>query len=157
MRDDAADAAGHFGSEAEAQSFFGELDDEINAACKSGELSCRTKLPGPLETLVDADWQVAIGAFPRLTWTLVWSTGSSDPATEQPTQPQAFYDAAAAVNKGAPPSQVAAEQQMRVFRSHLWRYRILDTAYQVALPILAALALVGMALGFREPRPVARR
>ena len=147
---DAAEAAGHFGSEADLQSFFGELDDEINAACKSGELSCRRKLPGPLETLVDADRQVAVRAFSRLTGTLVWSTASSSPATDQPTQPQAFYDAAAAVTQDAPPSQAAAEQQMRVFRSHLWRYRILDTAYQFALPLLAALALVGTALGLRR-------
>ncbi len=48
---DAADATGHMVSGAEAQRFFGELADDIEAACNDDDLPCRAPGIGPMPPL----------------------------------------------------------------------------------------------------------
>jgi hypothetical protein len=145
---DAAAAAGHYGSERDAQTYFGQVADQIQSACSSGRLSCSSRLPVALQTLQQADFTQLRVSFAKSFHDIVWSSTFMAPPTTTGAETQELFDSARAVTSDVAPSAFSATAQMKVFSSHAWRYKILADIYRVAFPLLAVAALAGMVLGF---------
>jgi hypothetical protein len=149
VRDAAVDAR-HFGSEGAVQRYFRTLDDQIVAACSSRRLSCSARLPVSLQPLLTVD----VGRLTSTVWRsfkeLVWSSRFDELATVAPPASDALRRQSSAVTLDVAPTQANAAAQMRLFRSHAWRYQVLDVSYRIAIPLLCLLALAGTALGLRS-------
>jgi hypothetical protein len=150
LRDSSA-SAGHFHSEADAQSFFGELDTQIEAACESGQLSCMPRLPTELQSVQ------YLSTGPLLTYLRHWigvtlaSTGfDSPPIRHWPLG--ASRSLFAQIVPGVPASQSAADAQVSRFAANDWEYRLLIGIYRLLLPVLLAAALIGLVFSIVRPR-----
>lgn len=148
---DAATQAGHFLSEPEVQRFFGELDSQIRAACESGQLKCTASLPTELQPIQ----RFAPGPFFSYLWhwgaLSLTSTYLDDSPTITKQLDQGSWNLAAGMVSGLPANQASADQQMQLFTSHDWQYRLLAGLYRVLLPCLIALALVGITIPIIRP------
>ena len=150
---DAAANAGHFRSEADVQTFFGELDAQIDAGCTSGQLSCTARLPTEIQSIQ----HLSAGAFSTYLWHLggmtLASTGFDDPPnTLDPLGSGKSRVLFTQIIRGMPPSERAAGDQMSHFTANAWPYRLVSDLYRVLLPVLLMIALVGLVLSIARPR-----
>jgi hypothetical protein len=143
---DAALMAGHFQSEPDVQSFFGELDAQIQAGCASGQLKCSAQLPAELQSLQ----RFAPGPF--FSYAMHWagallaSTSFEDPPTKTPYVEPPTRMLVAQVVPSVPATQQAAIDQMKRFADHDWQYHLLAVAYRLLLPCLLVTAVLGIVL-----------
>jgi len=154
---ESATAAGHFTSEAEVQDYFGEIADDIQAACDRGELACgRGGLP-----LVPSISTSDLGPIMRSSWATTDYLLSFDAASPERPVPSGGSDPASwetmtAGIRGIPDqaTHVADEQRALTQQTPV---EVLQDVYRVMAIVAVPLAVLGVALGFfmRRTRVVA--
>lgn len=145
LRDAAADI-GAFRTEADVQSFFSELDAQIQAGCASDHLRCTVRLPAQLQSLQ------AFSPVPFLDYLRHWggrlvtSAGFYEPPRELgwPWHTASKREAFTEVVLGIPGTLPAAEAQASQYAAHDWPARLLSGIYRLLLPCLLVTALIGM-------------
>jgi hypothetical protein len=146
---DAAAEAGHFKSATEAQTYFGHIASQIEAACRTRAISCAPSLPAYLQPLQRTSpgpiWNFMGTLFHQaLTSTVFTSLPTNPPRELLPPSEQA--DAVTTV-LGYPASLAAARAQYQSLKSVEWPYRALAAVSDALLRILLILALVGTIAG----------
>jgi hypothetical protein len=143
----AAQSAGHFGSEKEVQRFFGEIADQIAAACSSGRLDCAPDLPTVLQPLQRVRIGALAAAFGRAVPAVVWSPDFTQTGAEPLFAPKKpAFDRTWRVVYSAPVSYQQTLSDVQAFQRHDLPYRVLEQVYRFGFPIFLLAGLVGLVL-----------
>jgi hypothetical protein len=143
---DAAEAAGHFGSEPEFQAYFGRVADEIELACEEERIECAPDLPPSLQPFLRVRPEAVARVSLRWTW-LMWAEDRFyDPFVSGelfpvPDEDRAVIGEAIA---GVPDTESDARSDTDRFDRWRWVYEALAVGYRVALAALALVVLVGL-------------
>jgi hypothetical protein len=148
----AAENAGHFRSEADAQTFFHQVSDDINRACDSGSLHCAARLPAavqPLQRVALGPWLSSFGhLFQRVIWSNEMTKVRTMPLGIKPTDRATVMQSVS----GVPPSQAAEDSRLRTVKSRSWLYDSLAGIYHLLVPLMLVAAVLGAAAALRRPR-----
>ena len=139
---EAADSAGHFSSEVEAQRYFSRVSRQIIAACSGGRLSCRPRLPTSVEPLQHTHPSPLVGSVVRGLVFITLSPTVSDPPHATAPVPTALRESFAATVDGVPKTQSGADRQVREFEGNPV-YPCLRALYLCLIPVLVGLGLWG--------------
>lgn len=148
----AAASAGHFHSESDAQTFFGQLDAQIQAGCASGHLSCTARLPTELQSLERFSAGPFITYIRHWAWMTLASSGFYDLPIELSPMTSRSREMVTQIVPGVPASRSAADNQLSRFTANIWPYRLLSRLYRLLLPGLLVIALIGFVLPIVRPR-----
>jgi hypothetical protein len=145
----AALEAGHMRTARGEQRFFGQLADQIGAACHRRTLRCRSALPSALQRFAVAPPGAVAGSAGDLLGRALWPTSFMAPPTQRPAHlPPALRARAHALIPDVPSTPHAASSDVATFKRYDWPYRLLGYAYTLLLPVLlaGAVALAGLRL-----------
>lgn len=147
---DAAAAAGHFRSPADANAYFGSMSEQIDAACDDGRLSCSARLPASVQPLHQAPAGALARNLAGLTVRLATAEGLYDPPTHPNPLNEDVRALYVAVLHGVPVDAKAAELQQSRYLSRLTAYGVIGSVYRFGLPALFCAAALGTVVGVRR-------
>lgn len=136
----AASQVGAFESAVTSQRFFASIDDDIDRACTTGQLSCRPRLPPGIQSLArgnpQAWWKAAKLVFPS-TFAPAMYRPTANWTDQLGTRPMK-----AAVVRGMPSTPTETAAQSHAFSETRGVVGALGAVWTASLPI--ALALAGL-------------
>jgi hypothetical protein len=145
---DAAHFSGNFRDEPTFQAFFTRLEDEINRACDTHQLTCARRLPASMQPLDRTSLPALVKASTH--WLRKLATDPTFYALYGPTEVnQVPNDQRATIAKGmsgGPSSQAAADAAAQRFLGRAWIYRGLGHVYRLLFQVLLVMAAVGFFL-----------
>ncbi len=144
---DAAEAAGHFGSEPEFQAYFARVADEIELACDQQRIECAPDLPASLQPFLRTPADAVARVSLRWTW-LMWAEDRFyDPFVSGELFPVPDADRAVIgeAMAGVPDTEADARADTARFDRWRWGYEALAVGYRVALAVLVLFVLAGAA------------
>ena len=152
---EAASDAGHFSSETAVQSYFGQVADDIEAACSSARLTCDRHLPPSLEPFQHA----TVPGVRTAAWRGVVFLGSSTVLTTvpgpqvavSPGQRKSF----AAMITNLPTSPRSAQVREQKLAGRATVYHVLTGFYLWLLPLLLVTTAAGIILSLLRRKRIA--
>jgi hypothetical protein len=151
---DAAEATGWFDDEAEFQTLFGRIADDVERACASGRLKCSRALPASVQMVQRAQIRPVLSKAARRFATLV-GPFAADPSLDV----DALYAVPARQRQelgeqiliGVPPTQAAAVARVRSFERVSAPVQLLRLLYGwLLVPALLLTAVACVVVGRRD-------
>jgi hypothetical protein len=149
---EAAARSGHFRTEVEAQRFFGQLDREIDTACRTKAITCVRRLPPALQPLQRVSLPDVFERSQRSGRTMLTNPGFT---TLQPRAVSLTPRQRAQIRSvisGFPATDADAARQLGRFARHDWFYRLLAASYPPLLLGLLIVSLLGWVIALFRRR-----
>ena len=144
---EAALQTGHFSSGTAAQTFFGQVGSDIEAACASGKLSCARHLPPSLEPFQHATLRgVGSAAWHGLVYIGFTTDLTTVPGPVLPVS-SAQRKSFASMIVSLPTTQHSSHLREQQFE-RAWIYPLLTNVYRWLFPLLFLAAVAGIILGW---------
>jgi hypothetical protein len=153
---DAAVSTGHYATATDLQTYFSQIDRDINRACSAGRLRCDTRLPISLQPLT----QLQLGPFIDEIWSqsqLVLFDGDfTDLGGRLVPRPRDFV-ATRAIVVGMPANPATLRTQLADLHAKAGIFTTIGTVYRFLFPASLVLGLVGVGVASIRPRGRGRR
>jgi hypothetical protein len=153
---DAAVSAGHYATATDLQTYFGQIDRDINRACSAGRLRCDTRLPISLQPLT----QLQLGPFFDEIWSqsqrVLFDGDFTDLGGRLVPRPRDFV-ATRAIVVGMPANPATLRTQLADLHAKAGIFNTIGTVYRFLFPASLVLGLVGVGVAAIRPRGRGRR
>ncbi len=143
----AAQSAGHFRTEADAQAFFSTLADQIARACHQNELDCAPELPELIQPLQRIRATAALRELYRASIDVLWSRQFTGGPSEALHPDQPAWDRTRRVVPDVPASYNQAIIDIHAYQRHELPYRIMEWIYRIGFPVVLLAGIIGLVLG----------